>query len=176
MEEIGVDLVGNVEVIVFPVGTIIASMLSQADFSNNYGADWVLADGREISTQTSYYKILGKKQIPDLRGMFLRGLNEDREDGMQDIDDARVAGDMQIDTFQGHFHGFEHAPTSAAHFGNSVTGNQYDTNLVATPAHFGKESHSSANYATIKLSLDRSARLNSGPDWLIRTLHLVRSI
>lgn len=89
----------------FPVGTVIASYLAPPRMKERYGGDWVLADGSEVSTTTTFYAITGKTQLPDLRGMFIRGLNADRKDGKQDPDgDNRVVGEYQADTLQRHAH------------------------------------------------------------------------
>jgi hypothetical protein len=60
----------------FPVGTIISSMLPYEKFQKEAGAFWKPADGRKVSTKSRYTKLTGKKALPDLRGMFLRGLNQ----------------------------------------------------------------------------------------------------
>lgn len=57
---------------ILPVGTIIHSMLSTAQFSSQYGDNWVLADGRSV-TGSVYASVTGSSTIPDLRGRFLRG-------------------------------------------------------------------------------------------------------
>lgn len=78
-----------------PVGTIVASVLSPEDFSNHYGNNWAIADGREIGTDTKYYDITGKREIPDIRGRFLRGLNLDAK---IDPQVNRKVGDHQGDS------------------------------------------------------------------------------
>jgi len=56
---------------ILPVGTIIHSMLSTAQFATQYGDNWVLADGRSVSGSL-YHTVTGSSTIPDLRGRFLR--------------------------------------------------------------------------------------------------------
>ena len=58
-----------------PVGTIIASMLPPAEFLQEMGDMWVPADGRNAKPDRLYYKITGNSAVPDLRGLFLRGMN-----------------------------------------------------------------------------------------------------
>lgn len=92
-----------------PVGTVVSSLLSPNTFYQQANRDaatptWLLADGRNASG-TLYANLLGKPTLPDLRGMFLRGLNADRKDGQQDPDGAnREAGDYQADLFGAHSH------------------------------------------------------------------------
>jgi hypothetical protein len=97
----------DVRVANFPVGTVIASYLAPPRMKERYGEQWALADGSDVSTKTAFYDITGKTQLPDLRGMFIRGLNADRKDGKQDPDgDTRVVGDYQADDFHRHKHAF----------------------------------------------------------------------
>jgi hypothetical protein len=92
-------------VVPFPVGTVIASYLAPARMQERYGGAWVLADGREVSTKTAFYEITGKTRLPDLRGMFIRGLNADRNDGQEDPEGSkRGVGTYQPDAFAQHAH------------------------------------------------------------------------
>lgn len=59
-----------------PVGTIVASMLQFEKFKNVAGNTWKPADGRKVSTTSKYANLTGNTTLPDLRGMFLRGLNQ----------------------------------------------------------------------------------------------------
>lgn len=54
-----------------PVGSIIHSMLSPAQFANEMGDVWVLADGRSVAG-SRYQAVQGSSTVPDLRGAFLR--------------------------------------------------------------------------------------------------------
>lgn len=54
-----------------PVGSVIHSMLTEAQFQAQAGNGWVLADGRS-ATGTVYKTITGASVIPDMRGAFLR--------------------------------------------------------------------------------------------------------
>jgi hypothetical protein len=82
-----------------PIGTVIATMV-QMDTVNGI---WVLADGRAGTTE--YFQATGNANVPDLRGMFLRGLNVGRADGKQDPDGAgRAAGSYQPDSLKSHAH------------------------------------------------------------------------
>jgi len=69
-----IGIVANV-----PVGTVVASYLSPQQMKESYGDEWILADGLEVSTTTGFYNLTGKTKLPDLRGVFIRGLNADRK-------------------------------------------------------------------------------------------------
>ena len=92
-----------------PVGTIVSSILEPLEFFKAFGdldratKDWVLADGRPIAATSGYSQLSGRMNTPDLRGMFLRGMNKGRNDGKQDPDE-RKAGDYQQDALQEHGH------------------------------------------------------------------------
>ena len=97
-----------------PIGTIMPSMLEWSSFAETVGdpydfdekvSRWVLADGRQDITKTRYGKLLGNtRHTPDLRGMFLRGMNDGRNDGKQDPEQGRTAGEYQRDALQQHGH------------------------------------------------------------------------
>jgi hypothetical protein len=94
----------KLELNALPVGTIIASMLEFEKFQNIAGPDWEPADGRNVSAKSGYAKLTGKRVLPDLRGMFIRGLNQfdphrgSRHDKYKDPDGRRrKAGTAQDD-------------------------------------------------------------------------------
>jgi hypothetical protein len=90
-----------------PIGTIIPSMLDPILFKDSvaFPDKWELAKGQKVSTEWKYYKVFGEgSRIPDLRGMFLRGMNEGRNDGEQDPEQNRKPGDEQKDALQQHSH------------------------------------------------------------------------
>jgi hypothetical protein len=89
-----------------PVGTVISSLLTEAQFQSERGTNWVLADGRTIASTTKFAQLYGSTTIPDLRGQFLRGKNNGRADGNQDPAGERSLGVYQADQFQGHWHNF----------------------------------------------------------------------
>lgn len=84
---------------ILPVGTIIHSMLSVAQFEGQYGDNWVLADGRSI-TGTLYASVTGLTTLPDMRGRFLRGKGANNPDG--DL----ALGAYTADKFASHAHRF----------------------------------------------------------------------
>ncbi|MBN1932888.1 MAG: hypothetical protein JW786_14895 [Desulfobacterales bacterium] len=97
-----------------PIGTIVPSMLHPSLFAKVVGdpsvfdpekSSWVLADKQKDITRSRYGKLLNNtRYTPDLRGMFLRGMNEGRNDGKQDPKRDRIAGDYQRDALQEHGH------------------------------------------------------------------------
>jgi hypothetical protein len=103
-----------------PVGSIVASMLGPKEFSDVAGdpngpqpasSKWVPADGRSVSG-SQYTRLLGRSSVPDLRGLFLRGLNAFdpsvplRSSDQQDPDSNRKAGEYQADLFRSHQHDY----------------------------------------------------------------------
>lgn len=66
----------NLKLKALPTGTIIASMLELETFQKIAGNAWKPADGRKISAKSKYARLTGNTTLPDLRGMFLRGLNK----------------------------------------------------------------------------------------------------
>lgn len=84
-----------------PVGTIIASMLNEAEFEHHNGSSWVLADGRDITIEDEYRRITQNRKVPDLRGMFLRGIDPT---GKVDPEGKRTPGSEQKDSFKKHTH------------------------------------------------------------------------
>lgn len=86
-----------------PIGTIIGTM-TPIDTVNEI---WVLADGRTATTE--YFQATGNANVPDIRGLFLRGLNVGRSDGKEDPDpdfegNVRIAGSYQADSLKSHSH------------------------------------------------------------------------
>jgi hypothetical protein len=75
-----------------PVGTIVASYLDEAEFASAIGEDiswgfdkrkWILADGSTVR-DTEFARITSNKPVPDLRGIFLRGVADGREVGSKE--------------------------------------------------------------------------------------------
>lgn len=107
------DNISNLQQITPRVGSIVPSMLNENQFKaqvgdpstfSSSGSKWTLADGRAISGST-YSTVTSQSNPPDLRGMFLRGLNSDRNDGKQDPEGGtRSIGDYQADQVKSHNH------------------------------------------------------------------------
>ncbi len=104
------EIIESQKVVNFPVGTIVSSILPPDKFAKAVGdvdlpePSWILADGRSINGASTYSQLTGDVKIPDLRGMFLRGMNEGRADGNEDPDRNRIVGQLQMDSFKKHDH------------------------------------------------------------------------
>lgn len=99
-----------------PVGTIWASMLTETQFQSLINdpspATWILADGRSVAG-SAYAFATGQTNAPDLRGIFLRGLNNGgsaagtRSDAFANPDDLSgtfTPGTLTQDKFKSHTH------------------------------------------------------------------------
>lgn len=93
-----------------PVGIIVPSTLNLKAFRESArdkgpNFNWVLANGDPIDESKTYFKLTGENKLPDLRGVFLRGMNAGRTDVYKDPDgDNRVVGKEQMDSFKAHDH------------------------------------------------------------------------
>lgn len=113
-----------------PVGSIIASVLGPAEFAHSAGdpsdfdlktSGWTLADGKSVPG-TRYAEVTNNRAVPDLRGVFLRGLNVDRSDGRGDPD-QRKPGTYQSDSVKSHSHAvYPHAGKIIGRVKDSVPG------------------------------------------------------
>lgn len=86
-----------------PLGTIITSMLDPLIMESAGVKDWVLADGREVPG-SDYEKLTNRKRVPDLRGLFLRGINVTRNDEWKDPEGERTPGEIQREEYKSHSH------------------------------------------------------------------------
>lgn len=112
-----------------PLGTIITSFLTFDQFNfaskNNskspgeiwtsLKSKWAPCDGRNVSN-SNFAKVTSKPSVPDLRGMFLRGLNTFDPisgPGARNSNEAdpenRVAGNYQPDDLKSHAHEYQMA-------------------------------------------------------------------
>lgn len=103
-----------------PIGMIIPSMLTEAQFQALNGTSWVLAQG-QTATGTAYASITGQSTIPDLRGMFLRGKNNGRVDGNQDSGGERALGSFQSDALQNINATWQSGTANASNTSGAVT-------------------------------------------------------
>ena len=96
-----------------PTGTIVAF----AGDESNIPAGWVLCDGRDISGlagSLNLRNLLGSNNVPDLRGMFLRGTGTSPVNGQP----GPALRATQDDGFESHLHdkGNLAVPSSGAHY------------------------------------------------------------
>ena len=145
------------------VGTVLTSLLPPESFAVVAGdnpdfdsstSKWTLADGRAVPNSV-FAQVTGAPAVPDMRGMFLRGLNSGRADGLEDPEgDGREPGSLQMDAFQGHGHRHEQGTpnpftpgTFAGVYGNAsyMSGRVLDPATIDEygPARFGKETRPS---------------------------------
>jgi len=108
-----------------PLGTIVASLLPWEVFQQvipKAEEFWIPADRCELPTNCQLRIRAQQTHAPDLRGMFLRGLNKlgsDREARPADGDpDARVVGQEQRDSVGRHDHGMRGARAAVPEGGN----------------------------------------------------------
>ncbi len=106
----------------FPIGSVLTTVLDWNSFSqitedkpssewDAKKSKWAPADGRSVAS-SKYQRKIGKNNVPDLRGVFLRGLNKfdpfestSVADVQKDPEgETRVAGEFQPDIFKSHFH------------------------------------------------------------------------
>jgi len=98
---------------IIPVGTVVSY------FGIKAPQGWLLCDGNKISEKPEFKALRDLVGIntPDLRGMFLRGLNNSRNDGKEDPDgNDRLLGSYQSDQYRSHRHNL---PISANPPGNT---------------------------------------------------------
>jgi hypothetical protein len=100
-----------------PLGSIIASMTAPGGdgYLPNSNQSWLLAAGQGSVNGVT---------IPDLRGVFLRGIDYTVTGrAATGRDSLRVAGDFQVDAFQGHWHqGWSQQAGSGASKSESAVG------------------------------------------------------
>ena len=128
-----------------PVGTILPAIGSPEIILKQLPDSlWVPADGRKVPRNSLYTKLTGRLVVPDLRGMFLRGLNEfqeglSRSDGLEDLQGkGRKPGSFQADAFRAHHHHGGYPAHLASRYGiedgnPSPPGTRYDFSDSAGP-------------------------------------------
>lgn len=146
------------------IGDVKYSLLNPDQFKAQNGKGWVLMDGSEIKG-TDLANFVDIKNVPDARGVFIRGMNLQRDAEEGDPEGNRSPGSLQMDSFQGHGHvheqsgGGEFAPgTFQGVYGND----KYLSNRILEPssikrfgtARFGSETRPKniALYVYIKVN------------------------
>ena len=116
-----------------PLGTTVASYLTEAQFQSINGSSWVLDDGRSIAG-SALATLTGITTLADLRGMTIRGKNNGRSDGKQNPD-----GDSAIGTFQDHaFNSHSHGGATGSHNHGGATGSHtHNVGVIASPTFSG---------------------------------------
>jgi hypothetical protein len=90
----------------YGVGDVVTSMLSPEDFAKAHGPGWVLAEGQSAQG-TAWARLTRKLNVPDLRGVFLRGKNHKRSDKTGNPSGDLPLGAYQSDAFQKHRHNLD---------------------------------------------------------------------
>lgn len=107
------------------LGEVRSSMLTEAQYATENGAEWILADGRDV-TGSDYATATGNTTVPDLRGVFLRG--KDHGTGVNPDGDLAL-GTFTDDKYEAHSHPYtdEGYPTFGTGAGvpESTQGNQW---------------------------------------------------
>ena len=139
---------------IHPPGTVIAWMGT----ASNPPPGWEFCWGQTVSrTDPKYARVFatigtssgigdGKSTffLPDLRGMFLRGVNQNRTDSYGDPEAlnrtnlvnggafGNAVGSVQADAFQGHWHVVEHSLDSGFYYGGAFFTTLGDGSLNAS--------------------------------------------
>jgi len=141
---------------IYPIGTIISSMLDFDSFNKltnnneNTGADvwsfkskWAPCDGRPVggSKYNVWAGAVGAN-APDLRGVFLRGLNQFAPDEPTSVSanqkdpETKKAGEFQNDDLKSHTHTLKipqfYGSSATPAGGPGVAGNNYLTYTTST--------------------------------------------
>ncbi len=91
---------------ILPVGSVIHSLLTEAQFQDLTSDDWVLLKGQDVS-DSEFAVITGITVLPDGRGIFLRGKNNGRADGKQNLQGEQALGAYEADGFRNHSHNLQ---------------------------------------------------------------------
>lgn len=87
------------------VGSVVATMLERDLFLEKNGSHWALADGGIAPSPSEYLDLIGPI-LPDLRGVFLRGRNYDRDPAVGNADGDVPTGTYQAFALASHTHGY----------------------------------------------------------------------
>lgn len=138
-----------------PIGTIIPFYGTAATAAGLELAGWFLCDGRTIASisddvlftaeKSALQTVIGSANLPDLRGLFLRGI--DPAGGNQyDPDADRAVGNVQTNGFAAHTHDYDKS--------NTPTGD-HNVTLSTTPIDVSDDGNN-------QVSVLQSASLNNG--------------
>ena len=134
-----------------PVGTIVLSSLDERQMLAEEGMNsfdvrtskWCLADGRSV-VGSNYKRTTNKDNAPDLRGVFVRGINSGKSGDYSDPEGDRSPGSLQRDSFQGHFHSLpenvastSHSPGTSHPHGLANGGHTHGVSTVTGPRNDG---------------------------------------
>lgn len=106
----------------FPVGTVLDSLLTEAQFQALMGTTWILMDSRSVAG-SMYAAITGASTMADARGVFRRTKNNGRGDAYADPGGERALGNVQGHAFQTHTHvqnSHTHSQDAHGHYSASM--------------------------------------------------------
>ncbi len=129
------------------LGTIVCSPLPFSLFSASYGQNgdfldaiskWAPCDGRSVAASIYAFINMNSDRAPDLRGVFVRALNIQLNDGkaipetvqekQADPCPNRLPEDFQVDDLKSHMHNLPHPLDSIGH---TVNGNGHRLRIDA---------------------------------------------
>jgi hypothetical protein len=106
---------------ILPVGSVVASMLTEAQFQDEASDGWVIADGRNVSA-SAYALLTGFTTAPDLRGVFIRGKNDARSSATGNSGGDKALGTYEADQFAAHTHPYLYRVPNAGSGGSDGGG------------------------------------------------------
>jgi hypothetical protein len=87
-----------------PIGSIRPVYLTEAEYlADTESTTWILADGRSIAG-SRLAVMRGWTNIPDMRGVGIRGKNYTRSDSFANPDGDLALGALQQEQFKSHLH------------------------------------------------------------------------
>ncbi len=124
------------------IGDVKYSILDEAAFQEVNGKNWVLLKGQfidgsdpnEVTEPSDLFRLTGIKQLPDARGVFLRGANLKRDPTTGDTEANRSLGSYQADAVKKHKHDFGQTQFDVAVMHGSDKGEGGSDRYFSTPA------------------------------------------
>lgn len=106
------------------LGDVKYSILPPDKFIEQNGKGWVLMDDKVLVKGSDLQNCCGVTQIPDARGLFIRGMSLKRADGNEDPFEkengrARISGEFQADAILEHSHSVTYNFHAVSHFNSS---------------------------------------------------------
>lgn len=149
-----------------PVGAVVAWPADKGLIP----AGWHVCDGREFANvpggvDSSLQSVLSDGRLPDYRGLFLRGLDHDRDGeplrdaSMRDPDRPRVINSYQPDALAAHSHSITYAQ---AEWSCGTADARRVTKVDAVGANFGGRGNTGSNQG------EETRPRNRAVHWIIR--------
>lgn len=85
------------------IGSIMQSVMTEAQFQAVVGTGWKLCDGQSCAG-SAYDTLTGNATVPDFRARVMRGKNNGRSDGNEDPNGELALGTLQAQTMVSHAH------------------------------------------------------------------------